>query len=319
MSVKILTAAVVGLGNIGLGYDLKHQRNYVLTHTKAFQKHQGFNLLFGVDLHRGNQKAFTKFTGRPAFGSLREAAPDFDRVDVVSVCVPLNQRRQVLKDVFKFKPKVIILEKPMASTVREAQEFMRLCAKHKIALCINYPRRFDATTEKLHKIIQSKVYGKILAAEVFYNGGLYNNASHFIDLLSVALGKISVVKVLKRKNESADYALDAVLKCANVPVYLKNVAAACPVGEVNFWFERGRVQYQRFGLEVVYSSLHKDKVFRQYDELAPTKREDTQLPYALKHVIENVHEFLTQRKLLLSDGNTALETLMICERIHRTK
>jgi predicted dehydrogenase len=315
---KKLTAAVVGLGNIGLGYDLKHRRNYVLTHTKALRTHKGFQLLFGVDVRKEARAAFTKFAKRPAFASLKDAAKAFPQVDVISVCVGLDHRQLILKDVVSLRPRAVILEKPMAATVEQARQLVKFFKDHRIALCVNYPRRFDATTKALLNHIRSKTMGKLLSVDVFYNGGFYNNASHFIDLLCFLLGQPSGNRTLARQTSDKDHAIDGLLKFGPVTAFLRNVPVDCPVGEVSFWFERGRIQYKKFGLEMVYSKMQKDQVFGQYQELAYAGVKVTRLPYVMRDVVENVYGFLTGKTPLLSNGETALKTLAICERIRKS-
>ena len=41
---------IVGLGNIGMGYDFKKSNNIILSHAKSFYLNDNFRLIGGVDL-----------------------------------------------------------------------------------------------------------------------------------------------------------------------------------------------------------------------------------------------------------------------------
>jgi len=312
------TCAVVGLGNIGLLYDLSHKSGYVLTHTKAYIKHPRYRLLFGIDIDAKRRKLFERYTKLPAFRTLEEAKKVFNNVDIVSICVRLEERMEVLPGAIALKPKVIFMEKPLASDCRQARKIIALCRKNKIALAVNYHRRFEKTVSIIKDLALNKKIGRLLHVSVIYNGGFFNNASHYVDLLLYILGEPVSFYVIRKTAVQKDYDIDFVLSYPYADAYFKSIKTTMPVGELHFWFESGKIEYKKFGNELVYYSAAKDEVFRQFEELSVAKTVKTGLPYVMYGAVDNLYNFLQKKEKLLSDETNALNTLKICEHIAKS-
>lgn len=311
----IYTSAVVGLGNIGLGYDLGHKKGHVLTHTGAYLKHKNFRLLFGVDGHDDKRKDFQKKTRAPAFGSAEEALKKYGSVDAVSLCVPPGRRMELLEQIVKFHPRVILMEKPLAEDIPAAKRTMALCKRHGIGICVNYIRRFDKGTLALKRIIEDRVLGDVSHVDIFYNGGLRNNASHFIDTLLFLFGKPGSVDTVAKKGSGGDYDADFFLYYPGFYAFFKSVAVDCPVAEIHLWFDKGKIEYRRFGFGIDVYGLKDDPVYKGYKELAMNKTMPSGLSTAMRNFMDSVYEYLSKGAPVVSNGETALETLKICEDI----
>lgn len=315
MSKKKLTAAVVGLGNIGLGYDLVHRKDYVQTHTKAYLTHKGFELLFGVDPDAGKRAAFQRFSRKASYLSLTEASTDFPSVDVVSVCVGLEHRASLWDEISHIRPKILVLEKPLAQSPNEGRCIVSWAVQNGIKLCVNYLRRFEDSTSKLQELFKKNKYGSIIGVDIRYNGGFYNNASHYIDLMVFLFGKPSKVRHLKKKKDVHDFRVDFSLQYPSFQVHGKSVDMDCPVGELTFWCEKAQICYRKFGQEIEILTPQADPVFRKFKELAHRASVKTTMPYAMAHVIDHICQAYHGRENFLSDGESAIETLEICEHI----
>ena len=51
---------LIGLGQIGMGYDLLLDDQFILTHAKAISLHKDFNLVAAVDTSNELRKKFTQ-------------------------------------------------------------------------------------------------------------------------------------------------------------------------------------------------------------------------------------------------------------------
>jgi predicted dehydrogenase len=91
---------------------------------------------------------------------------------------------------------LILCEKPLAPSYIEALSIARLCRKSKTRLVVNYPRQFDPVHRKAVELVKSGRLGKIRVVSGYYTKGLFNNGSHFINLLRAFFGNISGVKNL---------------------------------------------------------------------------------------------------------------------------
>jgi predicted dehydrogenase len=315
MAKKKLTAAVVGLGNIGLGYDLLHGKDYVQTHTKAYLRHRGFQLLFGVDLDAAKRSAFKRYSGKPAYVSLKEALKDFPSVDVLSLCVGPQHRATLWDAVAQIHPKVLILEKPLAKDISEGKRIVSWAAKNKISLCVNYFRRFETQSYLFKFLFKKKRWGRLVGVDIRYNGGFYNNASHYIDLMRLLFGTPRKAGHAEVRKNKTDVDVDFYLEYPSFRVLGRSVDVGCPVGEITFWCERAQICYRKFGQQIDILEMKPDPVFRKFNELALDRTIKTKTPYAMAHMADAVYEFCCGRQTLLSDGKNALETLELCGNI----
>ncbi|MBL8013219.1 MAG: Gfo/Idh/MocA family oxidoreductase [Candidatus Omnitrophica bacterium] len=315
MGKKKLTAAVVGLGNIGLGYDLVHGNDYVQTHTKAFLADDGFELLFGVDPDSAKRSTFERFTKRPSYGSLTDAGKNFPSVDVISLCVGLNERPALWDMIASVQPKVVILEKPLGKSLTDGKQIVAWAAKNDISLFVNYIRRVEQSTQKLKTLLESKQYGALTGIDIRYNGGFFNNASHYIDMMLFLLGRPNKVWHLEKRKDGQDLRVDFCLQYPSFKVYGNYACVDCPVGELIFWCEKAQICYRKFGQEIEILTPQKDPVFRKFKELAHHRTMKTTMPYAMAHVVEHVRRAYHGKERLLSDGRSACETLEICEHV----
>ena len=298
-----------------MGYDLAHHSDFVQTHTKAYRLHDGYQLLFGVDPDAGKCADFKRLTDRPAYRSLHEAMRHSSSVDVVSLCVGVEHRCDLWQAMAQMHPKVVIVEKPLAQNLREARKILLWAKANKVDLCVNYLRRFDPSTMELKSIFKERKYGKVTGVDIRYNGGFYNNASHYIDMMLVLFGKplqVSRGLICKRGN---DYAVDFTITYPGFVVHGRSVDVDCPIGELTFWCEGAQICYRKFGQVIDVLTLQPDPVFRKFNELAPKAQIKSRLAYAMGRMIDQVYRFCSGHGNMGSSGKDALETLEICERI----
>lgn len=309
------TCAVVGLGNIGLLYDSIQKSDYMLTHTKAYLKHPRCKLIFGVDKDAKRRELFERYAKTPAFRTIDEAKKVFTGIDIVSICVHPENRMEVVPGAVGLRPRVIFMEKPLASDCKEAQKIMALCRMNKITLAVNYHRRFDKITHIIKELRLNKRLGALLHVDAAYNKGFFSNASHYVDMLSYIVGKPKSYRIVRKVKAGRDHDIDFILFYGSTDAYFKVIKTDVPIGELHFWFERGKIEYKKFGNEIIYHNITKDRVFKGYEELSLEKTVKSDLPYVMHHAVDNICNFLKTKERLLSSGKSAFDTLRICESI----
>ncbi|MCX6723043.1 MAG: Gfo/Idh/MocA family oxidoreductase, partial [Candidatus Staskawiczbacteria bacterium] len=110
--------------------------------------------------------------------------------DIVSICVPDGQHFLILKKIIKYKPKLVICEKPITTKIVDTEKIIKLYKKNKISVLVNYSRRFDVVIQQLKKDLSENKYGRVVSASGIYSKGILHNGSHLIDLASFLFGKI---------------------------------------------------------------------------------------------------------------------------------
>jgi predicted dehydrogenase len=181
---------LVGLGAIGLGYDLDlPQDRYVQTHARAFSGHPDFRLLAGVDPDPRRRRLFTRHYGVPAFAGLDEAL-ELGAPAVVVIATPTPAHSATLAGVLeRSRPRVVLCEKPLAPNVLEASAMLDLCRRAGVDLYVNYMRRSLPGVLELRRRIDAGAL-RDCKGVCWYSKGLLHNGSHFLGLLEYWLGPV---------------------------------------------------------------------------------------------------------------------------------
>lgn len=113
-----------------------------------------------------------------------------ESLDVVSVATPTYLHHEHVLDVVESRadPDVIWAEKPIASSVSEAEEMVRVCEEADIELVINHTRRFGAPYQILRELmIEDRILGDVQSIHTSSPEELLRNGTHAIDLVDYLL------------------------------------------------------------------------------------------------------------------------------------
>ena len=314
----MFTAAVVGLGNIGQGYDYDLQdASRVLTHASGFHHHPGFRLVAGVDPDPGARERFTQKFRQPAFPSIAELYENLSP-EVVSLGVPTAQHLAAFQEVAARGPKAILCEKPLAGTLAEAEKICDLAQKGGILLLVNYLRRFEPGVLELKQRIERRELGEIYKGTLWYSKGILNNGSHFIDLLMFLLGEARQIAWLDGGRPGLeDPEPDLQITFGGTTVYFLAGREECfSSKELELVGTLGTITYGQGGEQIVLRKTRQHPLFPAYRVLeADGQPIATDLAHYQWHVLEALYQALTRGSVISSNGATALETMAVAERI----
>ena len=136
---------VVGLGQIGMAYDLSlDPARYISTHVRAFSAHPAFELSGAVDSSEKQRHMFEQHYKKPSFSSLSESLQKI-KPEVVVIATPTTTHLAVLDQVLgECSPQAILCEKPLAYEPEEGTKMVEACHKTGTKLFVNYMRRSDS-------------------------------------------------------------------------------------------------------------------------------------------------------------------------------
>ncbi len=170
-------------------------------HEKAYENIEGIEPII-YDVHQDRRPSFYPGT----FG-------EFIRQDLsaVSICTPSHVREELI-DYFIREGIAILVEKPLALTVHEAQGIINNCKNMEVLLAVVLQKRFNPNIQKLCGEVHAQTFGKpLIASQVvrwyrptsYYQGWkgetdkggsiLINQALHQIDILQWILGPVRSV------------------------------------------------------------------------------------------------------------------------------
>lgn len=194
MAYRVL---IVGLGQIGLGYDLKlDPATYVYAHARAFSSHPAFALAGGVDASAERRALLTQHYGCPAYASLAEALAQ-QAVDVLVIAAPTALHGAILREALALAcPRLVLCEKPLAGELAEARAMEQLCRARGVALYVNYMRRSDAAVIEVRRRLETGAIAGPLKGVCWYSKGFQHNGSHFFNLLEYWLGPLQGAQLI---------------------------------------------------------------------------------------------------------------------------
>jgi len=314
-----LSAAVIGLGKIGMGYDYDcHDFSRVLTHASGFAENPHFDLVGGVDSDPVARERFRKKFHKPAFTTISELYRYFTP-QVISIAVPTPLHYEIFMDTVRRKPKAVLCEKPLAENLKDAKTMVRLAAEKSLLLLVNFFRRFDPGILKLRKKLSQNEFGRIYKGVAWYSKGILNNGSHLIDILAFLLGRPNKVELIRtgRIFDEKDPEPDFSVKFGEAEVFFFSAKEEFfSKNEFELIATNGTIRYIGWENRILTKKPKKSSIFKGYRFLESAGNEiQCDHPRYQKHVVASLFRALTKNSVPASSGETALESLAVVEKI----
>lgn len=319
--MKKFTAAIIGLGNIGQGYDYSNdQCDVILTHAKALTCHKGFKLIAGVDTDPYQCERFEKKFNLLSYRDL-DTLMLSHKPEVFVLGIDTDAHFQIFKAVMNHKPVAIFCEKPIASTVNEAKKMVAFADKLQCPLLINYSRRFLPGILALKDKIANNEIGEIYKGTVWYTKGFLNNASHFVDLLCFLFGDVTEIAILKkgRKWEGRDPEPDVCLSFGGLDMYFLSGRNECyAMNSMELVGTSGLIQYKSGDSKIDVFKTQIDPIYSGYTVL---NRLSHVIPMEVRrsqyYPVEALYSHLTTNTPINSDGHSGLYALNVVQNIFK--
>ena len=228
---ELLIGNELGFGIIGCGMIANW-------HAGAVAQIAGAKLVGVTDVNSDMRAAFAGKYNVSQFGSIDEllSCPD---IDVVSICTPSGLHASLAVQAAN-AGKHIIVEKPMALNLAQADEIIKACEVNKVKLAVISQLRFAPAVKKLKQAVDQGLLGRLISGDIYMKyyrsqqyydasgwrgtwamdggGALMNQGIHGIDLLQYVMGPVKSVfahtRTLAREIEVEDTAA-AVLEFKN--------------------------------------------------------------------------------------------------------
>ena len=312
-----LTAVVVGLGQVGQGYDYESQDDSViLTHAAALDAHPSFELVGGVDTARSKREQFEKKYARPTYATLGECCAGFCP-DVISIAVPTAAHSRVFHEALSHQPKALVLEKPVASSIGEAEKMLEAAARTNCPVSVNYLRRFNPALRELKQSIDDQKLGTLYKGVAWYTKGLVENGTHFLDLFHWILGEVTSIEVVTvgRRWNNVDPEPDLCLRFGETTMHLlAGREEEYSMGRFDLVGTNGVVQYED-GHPIRLSYSQEDPIYPSYRNLSETYEIKNPGDRNIFFVYENLVRSLLESATVPSNLQTATSTLRLVRKI----
>jgi len=188
------SAGIIGTGGIaGMGILGMHDEEQIgnervrASHAGGYGETEDVDLVAVADVDEEKLATFGEAwdigDGRQYVG--HEAMLEAEDLDVVSVCTPSFLHHDHVIDAARIgDPDVIWCEKPIASSVADAEEMVEVCEAEGVELLINHSFRFTEKLRRLKELVREEdLIGDIRSAAVQYRMELLRNSTHVLDTL----------------------------------------------------------------------------------------------------------------------------------------
>ena len=140
--MKLIRTGVIGTGYLGK------------FHADKYSELIESELVGIVDTDYEAAQTISNRLNVPAFKSYEEL---FDRVDAVSIVVPTELHHKIAKD-FLLNGIDVLVEKPMTTTLDEADDLIETAKKNKCVLQVGHLERFNAAVLALNNVIKQPLF-----------------------------------------------------------------------------------------------------------------------------------------------------------------
>ncbi len=159
--------------------------NIARVHARAWQDVPGRPVEIGAiaDTHPDARREFGDFFGvaeNRRYANYREML-DQEHLDFVDVCSWHGMHAEMVIAAAARRPKAIVVQKPMALSLGEAERMMVACERNGVKLVVAYQRPHHATWLKARELIREGAIGQIVQISIS-DGTLLNTNSHNIQL-----------------------------------------------------------------------------------------------------------------------------------------
>ena len=344
------TACVIGTGRIGftLGFDKK--REQPASHTMALLKNKRIRIIAGCDKNFDELKKWKEYVdGSFSQFSFKEEkkVKIFSTAenlflncnpDIVVIAVNEDSHLETALYAISKKPRLVILEKPVALNTKEAERIVKQSAKYKVPVLVNHERRFaldyKLAFDYMSKIGDvQKITGYLFSGMRLYDpahektGGysLLHDGTHLVDVVLYLLSACGEEKLSKpvitglcrdEKNKKVIRGFTANYTTKKVP-------------DVSFVMS-GKSRFFGFEVEVLgtegkisigngHAEFYKREESKLYTGFFSLEKDcSIKVPRKTKYfsnMIQNAVDFLDGNAQLKSTLKTGLEALKVLEEI----
>ncbi len=149
---------MVGVGVFG--------RNHARIYKELELQGEPVRLLGVVDPDVNRADAVAREFECKAFGSVHQLLTTHSEVQAASIAVPTIHHRQIAKDLMQAGVDVLI-EKPLAATLEEADELVEIAAKHKRLAQVGHLERFNPAVRATLPLLTQPMFFEVHRLSVF--------------------------------------------------------------------------------------------------------------------------------------------------------
>lgn len=335
--MKNMNFALVGCGRIAK------------KHIDAINAIDNVSLVAVCDVDEVRAKEKAEYAGEiNYYSSYDEMLSKESSIDIVNILTPSGMHARHSIDIVKKYKKHIVVEKPMALRLEDADEMIRTCDEYGVRLFVVKQNRYNLPVIKLREALEANRLGRLVMGTVrvrwcrpqrYYDqdewrgtweldGGVFTNqASHHIDLLEWMLGDpVSVMS--KTDTFLSDIEVEdtgvAIIKFKSGALGVVEATTATRPkdleGSLSLLGEKGSVVVGGFAVNKLETWNLSDSSEEENEEMVKTYSEIPPNVYGFGHTryLEHVIDCIENKKKALVDGFEGRKSLELINAMYES-
>ncbi|MBN2788833.1 MAG: Gfo/Idh/MocA family oxidoreductase [Candidatus Delongbacteria bacterium] len=317
-------------------------------HIDAINEIENASLAAVCDIDISKAKLVADKTGNINYYRTYDEMLQNEDIDIVNILTPSGMHAEHTIDIVKKYKKHIVVEKPMALKLEDADEMIKVCDANSVRLFVVKQNRYNLPVQKLREAVESGSFGKLVMGSVrvrwcrpqeYYDrdhwrgtweldgGVITNQASHHIDLLEWMLGE-PVSVMAKTNTYLADIEVDdtaaAIISFENGSMGIVEATTATRPkdleGSLSILGENGSVVIGGFAVNKMetwnfkgLSETESNSIIEKYGEMPPNV-------YGFGHqrYLEHVIDCIENNKQALVDGFEGRKSLELINAMYES-
>lgn len=290
MDQRKMVCAVVGVGSMGKN------------HARVYHELPDVRLAAVVDRDEATGRRIAGQYGCEWYGDV-SAMLDAVRPEAVSIAVPTTLHYPVAGQCME-RGVHVLLEKPIAPTVDEAQRLIELASTRGVKLMVGHIERFNPAVQKVKELLAGNVLGQVVSVMARRVGAFppqikdaniaVDLAIHDIDIVNYLLGATPIeVAVHKKKNhiEHREDSVEFFLRYPTASAYVQaNWITPVKIRKLNITGSDGYLEMDYMNQKIQYYKSNYEKYREELDSKAGFS------DYVLKYLDPDLHEIHVAKK-----------------------
>ena len=316
--MKRYKVGIIGCGRMGWLFNEDKLIHEPVSHIEAYSRYGRTDVTAVCDIDKDRLRSIArKYSIKSTYTDYKRMFKD-EEFDIVSISTPTELHRDVCVSAARCGTRAIFCEKPIATSLKEAEDMIEACRENGVKLAVNHTRRWDNSFSAVKSMLDRNIIGGVNLVTAFSTAGLLNGGTHLFDLLRQYFGDVERVRGSIIPDESDDPGGRGSIKFKNgVVSFIDSSFRDFVLFGANIYGEDGVLEVggRIRGKEVF--KLFRTKKSKSEGGIKELQRVDCKVPKRtspILNAVKNIVKTIEKREPLLcagEDGKAALEIALV--------
>lgn len=315
---------IIGCGQIASLFEEDAWRVHPCTHAGAYTAVAATKIVAAADINHEHLINFSNKWGVDSLYSDYTSMLENECLDIVSVTANTPLHCEMVIKAAQSGVKAIFCEKPIATSLKEADAMIEVCDREGVKLVVNHTRRWDSYYQEAKNLIDNGEIGKVTSITGYFTSGLLIMGTHLFDIFNYLVGDAKwVVGEVEKNRNNTDPSGNAMIGFENgvVGYAIGSSIKEYLIFEIDIQGTKGRINIMNNGKIFKYwtcdeTKLHVD--YNNYNELKIKNLPQIEQNNVIVTAIEDIIRAIEEDRDGMCSGKDARKALEIALAIHKS-